>query len=227
MVFAVPGTGSWPSAAVHGQELRGRDDVLGVVLAGGAGTRVGGADKGLLPLCGRPLVEHVLDRLLPQCDRLLIVANRNLDDYTRYAPVIHDENDGHAGPLAGLVAAFDFLDANRQALPSWLLTASVDCPDPPGNLGMLLRAALAADAGKRCACARRSGEPQPLFAIYRIGDDACAWGASAQAALREHGSPRRWHTALGVVAVDFDDTDTAFHNLNTPDDFRAYERAHG
>ena len=81
----------------------GADETLGIVLAGGAGSRVGGADKGLLPLGGRPLVEHVLERLRPQCDRLLIVANRNLDDYARYAPVLHDDNEGHAGPLAGLV----------------------------------------------------------------------------------------------------------------------------
>lgn len=201
--------------------------VLGVVLAGGAGSRVGNADKGLLPLCGRPLIEHVLDRLRGQCGRVLIVANRNLDRYAAYAPTIHDDGSGHAGPLAGLVAAFGFLHANRHALPRGLLTASVDCPDAPRDLAARLRAALAADATARCAFVRRAGDAQPLLALYRVGGEPLAWMESAQAALREHGSPRRWHAASNAVAVDFDDAADAFHNLNTPDDFRDYERTHG
>lgn len=199
---------------------------LGVVLAGGAGVRVGGADKGLMPLCGRPLIEHALERLCPQCDRLLIVANRNRDDYAGYAPVVHDEHGGHAGPLAGLVAAFGFLEANRHALPHWLLSIPVDCPDPPHDLMIRLGAALTKDAKARCAYLRHANRPQPLFALYRIGTEAGTWHTSAQTALREHGSPMRWHVDIGAVAVDFDEGDRAFHNLNTPTDFRDYERAH-
>ena len=202
------------------------DDVLGAVLAGGAGMRVGGADKGLLPLCGRPLVEHALDRLRPQCNRLLIIANRNTDEYARHAPVIHDRDDGHAGPLAGLVAAFGFVDANRHALPRWLLTVPVDCPDPPGDLAERLHAGLMKHFDARCAYVQRADRPQPLFALYRI-DDVVLCRSSAQAALREHASPMRWHAETGAIAVDFDDVIGAFHNLNTPEDFRDYERTHG
>lgn len=203
------------------------DDTLGVILAGGAGSRVGGADKGLLALCGRPLVEHVLERMRPQCGRMLIVANRNLDDYARYAPTVHDENMGHAGPLAGLLAAFGFVDANRHALPRWLLTAPVDCPDPPSDLAARLRAALVRDAQARCASARQAGNPQPLLALYRVGAGPEAWRASALAALREHGSPWRWHAALDAIAVDFDSPGDAFHNLNGPGEFSEYEHTHG
>lgn len=219
MVLAIPGTGS--------RSIHDRNDVLGVVLAGGAGSRVGGADKGLLPLCGRPLVEHVMERLRPQCGRVLIVANRNLDDYARYAPTVHDERPGHAGPLAGLVAAFGFVGANRHAQPRWLLTAPVDCPDPPPGVAARLHAALVRDARARCASVRQAGKPQPLFALYRVGGRPEAWRASAQAALREHGSPWRWHEALGAVAVDFDGPGEAFHNLNGPAEFDEYERTHG
>jgi len=219
MVFAIPGTGSRP---VHG-----RDDVLGVVLAGGASERVGGADKGLLPLGGRPLIEHVLQHLRPQCDRFLITANRHIDDYADYAPVVHDENGGHAGPLAGLVAAFGFLEANRHALPRWVLTAPVDCPDPPPNLASSLRSALMNDGTTRCACVHCAGRMQPLFALYRIDGETGAWRASAQNALCEHGSTMRWLSEMGAIAVDFEDAGEAFHNLNTPMDFRDYERAHG
>lgn len=203
------------------------DDTLGVILAGGAGRRVGDADKGMLPLCGRSLVEHVLERLRSQRARLLIIANRSIDDYARFAPTIRDEVSGHAGPLAGLAAAFGFLRANRHALPQWLLTVPVDCPDPPRDLAVRLRAALAANGGAICALATVAGEREPLFAMYRVGSAPETWYASAQAALREHGSPMRWLDACGALAVDFDEVDDAFHNLNTPQDFRDYERTHG
>lgn len=203
------------------------DDTLGVILAGGAGRRVGDADKGLLPLFGRPLVEHVLERLRPQCARVLIVANRSIDDYVRLAPVIRDEVSGHAGPLAGVAAVFGFLQANRHALPEWLLTVPVDCPDPPRDLAARLRATLAENNGASCALASVAGKREPLFAMYRVDTSVEEWHASAQAVLREHGSPMRWLDACGALAVDFDDAGDAFHNLNTPEDFRDYERAHG
>lgn len=203
------------------------DETLGVILAGGAGRRMGDADKGLLPLCGRPLVGHVLERLHHQCARVLIVANRNLDGYAGFAPAVHDAVSGYAGPLAGLAAAFGFLQANRHALPGWLLTAPVDCPDPPRDLATRLRAGLVANGDARCAIARVTGKREPLFAMYRIGSAPEGWHASAQTALREHGSPMRWLAANGAVAVDFDDAGDGFHNLNTPEDFREYERMHG
>jgi molybdenum cofactor guanylyltransferase len=203
------------------------DDTFGLILAGGAGSRVGGADKGLLPLCGRPLVEHVLERLRHQCTRIVIVANRNIDDYVRHAPVLRDEILGHAGPLAGLTAAFGFLQANRHALPNWVLTAPVDCPDPPQDLATRLRAALVGNVSAPCVLASVTGKREPLFAMYRVGAAPEAWHASAQAALHEHGAPTRWLAACGALVVDFDDSDDAFHNLNTDEDFRAYERSHG
>jgi molybdenum cofactor guanylyltransferase len=202
------------------------DDTLGVILAGGAGSRVGDADKGLLPLLGRPLVKHVLEQVHHQCARVLIVANRNIDAYACLAPTIRDGIAGHAGPLAGLAAAFGFLQANRHALPRWILTTPVDCPDPPRDLATRLRAALMANDDAACALANVAGKREPLFAMYRVGSVPDDWHASAQTALHEHGSPMRWLAASGALAVDFDDTGGAFHNLNTPEDFRNYERAH-
>lgn len=203
------------------------ESTLGVILAGGAGSRVGGADKGLLPLCGRPLIEHALERLRPQCAHVLIVANRDVDDYAGFAPAVRDEAAGHAGPLAGLVAAFAFLQANRHALPDWLLTVPVDCPDPPRDLATRLHAALAAKEDAACALVSVAGKREPLFVLYRVDASPREWHASAQNALREHGSPMRWLAARGALAVDFDVAVEAFHNLNTPEDFRDYERRHG
>src|SRR5581483_1360528 len=85
---------------------RMRPGVTGVVLAGGRGTRMGGADKGLVELHGRPLAAHALDRLRPQVDALLISANRNHDRYAALgAPVIADASSTFDGPLAGMLAA--------------------------------------------------------------------------------------------------------------------------
>ncbi|HET7930125.1 MAG TPA: NTP transferase domain-containing protein, partial [Rhodanobacteraceae bacterium] len=105
-------------------------DTLGVVLSGGAGARVGGADKGLLPVHGKPVVERVAAVLRPQCGELVIVANRNEADYARVGRVIADEAPGHAGPLAGIAAALAFA-IEAVAGHRWMLTVPVDCPDFP------------------------------------------------------------------------------------------------
>ena len=77
--------------------------VTGVVLAGGLGRRMGGVDKGLQGLDGRPMVAHVIERMLPQVEELLINANQNLDRYAAFGHrVVADSIEGFAGPLAGL-----------------------------------------------------------------------------------------------------------------------------
>lgn len=112
--------------------------VVGVVLAGGEGRRMGGVDKGLQIWRGRPLAVHVLAALQPQVERLLISANRHLDDYAAFGhPVLVDPPGlAFAGPLAGMLAAL-------QTLPddAWLLTSPCDCPHPPADLAVRLLAA--------------------------------------------------------------------------------------
>src|SRR5579875_2070749 len=133
----------------------GMPRTLGVVLAGGTGTRVGGADKGLLPLSGRPLVE------------LLVVANRHLNAYARHARVIRDVVGDHAGPLAGIAAALEDVtmqDDEKGAPPfAALLTVPVDCPAPPPDLCARLWSGLAANPGAQCVFVHDGAGPQPLF----------------------------------------------------------------
>lgn len=200
---------------------------LAVVLAGGEGRRVEGRDKGLLPLHGKPVVEHVLSILLPQCDEVLIIANRNQDRYARYARVIGDEVPDHAGPLAGIVAALALVGREPQSFDGfdWLLTAPVDCPDPPPGLFARLHASLKTSPDALCAYARDEHKLQPLFALYSLQFREKLLG-SAREALNIHASPLRWHMELEAVAVDFTDQAEAFHNLNTPEDFRDYECMH-
>jgi molybdenum cofactor guanylyltransferase len=204
------------------------DETLGVILAGGAGARVGGADKGMLMLRGEPLVSHVVAALRPQCDEVLIVANRHCDDYARYARTISDEHPGHAGPLAGIAAALALVVEAEMAFRDcrWLLTTPVDCPDLPGDLFARLHAEIDAAPKAACVYARDEHRLQPLFALYSLRNrDALLKSARDAAAL--HASALRWHLELGAREVDFRDQTTAFRNLNALKDFREYERTHG
>ncbi|MCH2242904.1 MAG: NTP transferase domain-containing protein, partial [Aquabacterium sp.] len=121
-----------------------RAQVTGLLLAGGRGLRMGGADKGLLEHHGRTLAEAVLQRLAPQVGTVLISANRNLERYRQLgarhgAQVISDTVPGHPGPLAGMLAGLQHGQAD------WLATAACDTPQlPPDLIARLLDAARAA-----------------------------------------------------------------------------------
>lgn len=186
------------------------------ILAGGAATRLGGRDKGLQPLEGRPLVEWVVDAAggMPSvAPELLIVANRNHAAYARYAPTITDLVPGFRGPLAGVAAA---LAACKTPL---LLTVPVDCPDPPRDLAARLMAALATSS----AIVAHDGERrQPLFALYRssLASSAARAAAAGQGVWQ-------WQTSIGAVELDFSDRRRQFQNLNTAEDFAVYAAEHG
>ena len=112
-------------------------DITGVVLAGGEGRCMGGRDKGLQLLDGRPLAACVLERLRPQVGQVLISANRNFERYREFGcPVIEDITPDFAGPLAGLQAAM------ARATTPLLLSAPCDSPYLPADLGLRLHAAL-------------------------------------------------------------------------------------
>ncbi len=183
-------------------------DITGVILAGGEGRRMGGADKGLQELHGRPLVQWVLEALAPQVNSVMISANRNLPRYAGFGCIVlPDTIPGFAGPLAGLHAALA-----QAATP---LVASVPCDSPflPSDLVQRLHAALLANqadlavarAGGRvhraCCLARR--ELLPSLAAYLAAGD------------RKVGL---WHASLKLVEVDFDDEAAAFDNFNTPEE---------
>ncbi len=143
--------------------------ITGLVLAGGQGRRMGGVDKGLQALRGRPLVEHALERLRPQVGRLAINANRHLDAYRAYGlPVWPDapaaEQETFPGPLAGLLAGLD-----RCETP-WLVTVPCDTPDFPLDVVERLAAAAArGQADVAMVATREDGQQrlQPVFCLLR------------------------------------------------------------
>ncbi|MGH8126487.1 MAG: NTP transferase domain-containing protein, partial [Rhodanobacteraceae bacterium] len=183
----------------------------------------------MLALHGEPVVARVVAALRPQCDEVLIVANRNEADYSRHARVIGDEIRGNPGPLAGVAAALALVAETEAAAfhdCRWLLTTPVDCPDLPDNLFARLHAALDAAPKASCAYARDEHRLQPLFALYSLRNRGILL-ESVRRAAGLHASALRWHLELHALEVDFRDRTDAFRNLNAPGDFQEYERTHG
>src|SRR4051812_10033640 len=138
-----------------------RAGVTGLVLAGGLGRRMGGVDKGLQRLRGRPMVAWVLERLTPQVDEVLINANQNLDTYATFDHrVVPDEIGGFAGPLAGLHRG---LTEARHAL---VATVPCDSPFLPEDLVRRLRSALEAEDAE-LAVARTADQLHLVFCVCR------------------------------------------------------------
>lgn len=186
--------------------------VTGLVLAGGRGSRMGGADKGWIAYDEVPLIERVIGRLRPQVDDLLISANRNLERYRALGvtTLTDDMRIGEfAGPLAGVLAGFG---ATRHP---WLAVVPCDAPDLPPDLVRRLRAG-AATANRRSAVACSSGRMQPLFCLLHR-DLRQSLEAFLEAGERKVAD---WLVRIEAVSVAFEDA-RAFVNVNAPHDLPA------
>jgi molybdopterin-guanine dinucleotide biosynthesis protein A len=187
-----------------------------VVLAGGRSTRMG-AEKALLPLAGRPLIAHVVERLRPQVAELFISANGDPARFRDFvcAVVADEAGADDAGPLRGVAAAIAF--ARRRGF-SLLATAPCDAPFLPRDIVARLAAAmLAADAP--VAVAEGAGGLEPMFALWRQS----AAGEIAAELARGEASPRAAMARLGAARVLFAASEGGdpFANLNAPADFAA------
>ena len=183
--------------------------MTGVLLAGGRAERMGGRDKGLLPLAGEPLIAHGVRRLRPQVAELLISANRNQDLYRAYnCRVIGDDADFRfRGPLAGVLAAL------RAAETPYLLTAPCDSPLLPADYALRMLAALEREK-TTVSVAYGEGCWQPVFALLSVAlrEDLAVW-LSAGA-----GGAGRWLHRHRPARVEFGDWSMLFRNVNTPED---------
>ncbi len=197
------------------------DDITGLVLAGGRGSRMGGVDKGLQHFHGVPLALHALERLRPQVGALLLSANRNLDVYQAMSvPVLDDGDRPFDGPLAGLLAGLNYCTT------PWLVTAPCDAPAFPLDLVARLATAVH-DAGVSAAVALApddSGQlrPQPVFCLVRSDVHA-----SLQSFLDQGGrTAGHWLQSLTAVRVAFDQPQDrgAFFNANTVADLHAAQQ---
>ncbi|HWH46324.1 MAG TPA: molybdenum cofactor guanylyltransferase MobA [Burkholderiales bacterium] len=204
-----------PHSAPSTQHSSQVTPVTGVILAGGLGRRMGGVDKGLQLLNGRPMAARVLARLAPQVDEVLINANQNLQRYALLGcRVVPDQIRGYAGPLAGLQSALS------EARHDLVATVPCDSPFLPEDLVARLAAPLS-DQSVDLAVAKTGTQPHPVFCLARR-----RVLPHLRAFLQSGGRKiDAWYATLKVVEVTFDDEAAAFSNINTAEELHSAENA--
>ena len=189
--------------------------ITAIILAGGRGSRMGEVDKGLQLFRGMPMVAHVLERLGPQADEIIINANRNLDEYEKFGhQVVADAIDGFAGPLAGLHIGMS------AATHPLVATAPCDSPFLPLDLIARLRAAMEMENAD-LAVAKTFDQAHPVFCLTKreLAPHLRAFLESGQRKID------KWYGSLKVVEVNFDDEEAAFANINTLEELNTLEKS--
>ena len=188
-------------AAQHGQEI----SICALVLAGGAGRRVNGRDKGLIYWQGKRLIEHVVERIRPQVSDICISCNRNRATYGSIAPIAPtDLRSGFQGPLAGLEAARATLTAD------YVLLAPCDTPQLPHDLVLRLHTELKDNPCSQVCYARSNNQDQYLCALMHRS------ALTSLSACLDEGqrAVRQWYATMEATTVEFSDQGAAFLNLN-------------
>ena len=196
--------------------------IVGVILAGGASRRIGGAHKGLLTLAGKPMIQHVAERLAPQVCELAISVHGEGAAFARFGhALIADASAEQHGPLAGVLAGMMWA---RQVHPQarWIATASCDAPFCPADyVDVLLGAALGSPAQQECiAIAASNGRSHFAFGLWPVALSGDLSGYLASGERRMRG----WIERHSHIVSEFAPLDRAgepldpFFNVNTPED---------
>ena len=195
-----------------------REAIAGVILAGGLSRRMGGTDKGLVVLDGVALVAHARNRLAPQVARLVVSAN---GDHSRFEPfclpVIGDAVPGHAGPLAGIHAAFGWA---RENLPgaTHLLSVAADTPFFPEDLAKRLGEAV--EGPQALAVAAAAGRVHPVFGLWPLAleRELEEWLAAGNRKVMDFVTRHNGQEVAFPLVQAGADTVDPFFNINTPGD---------
>ncbi len=200
--------------------------VAGVLLAGGRSRRMGGGDKCLRPLVGRPLLAHVIERVRPQVGPLVLNANGDPARFAAFGlPVTPDAIEGFAGPLAGVLSGLDWTARHAPGC-AWLASFATDAPFLPKDLVARLLGA-AAEEGADMACAASAGRAHPVFGLWpvRLKDDLRR--AMVEEDIRKVDV---WTARYTLVTVDFPVVRASvgaldpFFNTNRPEDLTTAAR---
>ncbi|MEO1017559.1 MAG: molybdenum cofactor guanylyltransferase MobA [Pseudomonadota bacterium] len=193
-----------------------RADVVAVILAGGQSRRMGGGDKCLMELAGRPLIAHVIERVRPQVAAMVINTNSEPAPFASFGlPIMADIVDGHAGPLAGVLAGMTWAADNHPAA-DWLVSVAADTPFFPLDLVDRLAAACA-DGAAELACAASIGRTHPVFGLWPLSLRADLHeSVTAQGVRKVDQWTANYQRAVAEFGVDGVDP---FFNINRPDDF--------
>ncbi len=195
--------------------------IPGVLLAGGLARRMGGGDKPMRRIGGRPILARVIARLAPQCDGLVLNANGDPARFASFGlPVIPDTVENFPGPLAGILAALDWAATHRPDA-GWILSAAGDCPFLPRDLvARLHRARVEQDA--QLAVAASGGQSHPVIGLWSVALREELRHALVVEDIRGVG---RWTGRYRLATVTWPtEPFDPFFNANTPDDIAAAER---
>jgi molybdopterin-guanine dinucleotide biosynthesis protein A len=197
-----------------------RAETIGLILAGGLARRMGGRDKAFLPFAGSDLAHRAIDRLAPQCDRVIINANSALETFAALGlPVVSDPVAGFAGPLAGILAGLDWLA--EHAPDAALLSVPVDGPFFPEDLGARLKTAAAAK-GVAIACAQSGGRRHGVYGLWPLALREDLRRALAVDGVRK---VETWLAQHDVAVAEWPTQPfDPFFNVNTPDDLALAEQ---
>ncbi len=194
--------------------------IVGVILAGGRSVRMGGGDKCLLELDGRPLLSHVIERLRPQVAAIVLNANGEPSRFDGFGlPVVADRNGDDKGPLAGILAGMGWA---REHMPeaTFIATAAADTPVFPEDLVARLSGATGDEP--RIAIARSAGRDHPTFGLLpiRLAEDLADFIATAPTlAITAWIGRHAWRAV--EFPLDGSDGSDLFFSVNTPDDLSA------
>jgi molybdenum cofactor guanylyltransferase len=197
---------------------------LGLVLAGGLARRMGGGDKALLKIGKTTILDRVLERLKPDCDGIILNVN---GDPARFAPfglpIIPDDVEGFAGPLAGILAGLDWAAQNRPDI-EWLVSVPGDCPFLPRDLVPRLHG-VRAEADTPLACAQSGEWRHPVVGLWPVALRGDLRRALVHEDLRKI---EVWTARHGVALASWPDTPVdPFFNVNTPEDVAEANRLAG
>jgi len=192
------------------------EQITGLILAGGRGTRMGHVDKGLQNFRGVPMALHVMMRLQPQVGELMINANQNLSPYESFGvPVWPDEMQGFEGPLAGMQTGL------IHCMTEYMVTAPCDSPFLPTDLVARLAQGLQDADANLAVAVTGAGDKRQAHPVF------CLMKASLMQHLTDYlrGGGRKidaWYASLKTAEVHFED-EAAFRNINTVAELREFE----
>ncbi|CAN5289554.1 molybdenum cofactor guanylyltransferase MobA [soil metagenome] len=198
-----------------------RPATLGVLLAGGLAQRMGGGDKPLRTVGGRPILERVIERMAPQCDGLILSANGNPARFSAFGlPVVQDTVEGFAGPLAGILSALEWVATNRPEI-EWLVSTATDCPFLPRDLVARLQQTRT-EASAELAVAASGGQAHHVIGLWNVA----MRGAMRQALVTEDiRKVSRWTLRYKLATVEWPTIPLdPFFNANTADDINQAEQ---
>jgi molybdopterin-guanine dinucleotide biosynthesis protein A len=195
--------------------------VIGILLAGGQARRMGGGDKCLRQLADKPILAHVIERIRPQVDSLVLNANGDPTRFEAFGlPVLPDVVQGYAGPLAGVLTGMEWTAVHRPDCP-WIVTVATDTPFLPADLVETMTTALERE-GAELACACSNDRAHPVFGLWPVDLASALRAAMVDKEIRKVDRfTQRYRLAEAVFTTEpFD----PFFNTNRPEDLEEAER---